>query len=41
MIAYAGAMRLAQARFDYRFDYRFDVKPRWNLVEIGAVRPTI
>ena len=32
MIAYAGALRLAQNQENR--DYRFDVKPRWNLDEI-------
>jgi N6-L-threonylcarbamoyladenine synthase len=32
MIAFAGALRLAQQRREK--DYRFDVKPRWDLAEI-------
>jgi len=31
MIAFAGALRLAQCNKDYRFN----VKPRWNLAEVG------
>lgn len=34
MIAFAGALRLAQQQGDK--DYQFNVKPRWNLQEISA-----